>query len=537
MSYDYVIVGAGSAGCVLAGELGKDPSVRICVLECGSPAEKNPETLLANGYKTAFMNDDLMWERFSVPQPGCMNKRMYMGSGRGVGGSGSVNGMVYTRGSRTDFDSWGVDGWRWNDVVAEFAELERQLVVHRREDTAFTRQCIYAAEAAGFSRKDDFNDGHLCGHLGPEWMNYHGNQRRSSYVAFLRPLAGQGNVEVRTKATVHRVVLDGRRATGVEVEVDGRREIISASREVILTAGALETPKLLMLSGIGPGAELRKHDIDCLVEAGNVGENLHDHPNVTLFYLGNRDIDCAYPQLYGFHRADQGRWDGSESADTCYVFYTAKSSLREAMVRMLPPLALPMSVYEKPSVAGTFRKAIYAGLGTNAMQRLIERVYGIVVILGKPKSRGTVRLASANVRDVALLDPAYLSDPADVEMMKKGVDRARQIARTPALKLWGNRELHPDPLHRSPAGLEKFIRQNLMTTYHYAGTCRMGTDQASVVDPDLRVRGVENLRVADASIIPIAPVSALNAPSMLIGLRAARLASAAGRAQNERKSA
>jgi len=156
------------------------------------------------------------------------------------------------------------------------------------------------------------------------------------------------------------------------------------------------------------------------------------------------------------------------------------------------------------------------------MQSLVQRVYGIVVILGKPKSRGTVRLASADVKETALIDPAYLSDPRDVEMMMGGIRRARRIANTPALKLWGNRELHPDPTHRSEKGLERFLRQNLMTTYHYAGTCRMGIDPASVVDPELRVRGVEGLRIADASIIPIAPVSALNAPSMLIGLRAAR---------------
>ncbi len=335
MSFDYIVVGAGSAGCVLAGELAKDPSVSVLVLECGAPAEKNPETLLANGYKTAFMNDELMWERFSVPQPGCGDRRLYMGSGRGVGGSGSVNGMVYTRGARDDFDGWGLEGWRWKDVVEEFEKLERSLVVHRREETEFTRQCIYAAEEAGFKKKDDFNDGHLKGYLGYEWMNFHGNQRRSSYVAFLRPLAAQGNLHLRAGAIVHRVVMEGRTARGVEIEQDGRREVVRANREVILCAGALETPKLLMLSGIGPGAELRRHGIEIALDAPNVGENFHDHPNVTLFYQGKRDIDCAYPQLYGFDS------EGDGLADTCYVFYTARSSLKEAMVRMLPPSRCP----------------------------------------------------------------------------------------------------------------------------------------------------------------------------------------------------
>ncbi len=521
--FDYIVVGAGSSGCVLAGELAKDPSVSVLALECGQPAEANPETLLANGYKTAFINDNLMWERFSVPQAGCMNKRLYMGSGRGVGGSGSVNGMVYTRGSRADFDGWGVDGWRWSDVVNDFSALEKKLGVQCREETEFTRQCIWAAESEGFARKDDFHDGNLCGYLGYEWMNFEGNQRRSSYVAFVRSLSPHGNIELRTNATVHRVVFEGRTAVGVEIECNGQREIVRATREVVLTAGALETPKLLMLSGVGPGEDLRRNGISVLHDAPGVGANFHDHPNVTLFYLGNRPTDCSYPQLYGFHRADGDSWDGSESADTCYVFYTGRSSLKEAMVRMLPPLALPQSLYENKTVAGLTRKAIKQLFWTNAMQSLVARVYGIVVILGKPKSRGSVRLASSNVRDQALIDPNYLADRADLDAMLHGVRRARRIAQAPALRRWGNRELHPDPTHRSPRGLENFVRGNLMTTYHYAGTCRMGMDASSVVDNELRVRGLKGLRVADASIIPNAPVSALNAPSMVIGLRAARL--------------
>ena len=205
------------------------------------------------------------------------------------------------------------------------------------------------------------------------------------------------------------------------------------------------------------------------------------------------------------------------------MFYTGRSSLKEAMVRMLPPLALPQSLYENETVARLTRGAIKRLFWTEAMQSAVARVYGIVVILGKPKSRGTVRLASANVRDQALIDPNYLAERSDLEALLDGVKRARRIAQTSALRQWGNLELHPDPTHRSPRGLENFVRGNLMTTYHYAGTCRMGTSGSSVVDPELRVRGLQHLRVADASVIPDAPVSALNAPSMLIGLRAARL--------------
>jgi choline dehydrogenase-like flavoprotein len=523
MSFDYIVVGGGSAGCVVAGELAKVPSCSVLLLEHGAPAEEHPETLLANGYPSAFANDELMWERFTVPQAASGGRRLYCGTGRGLGGSGSVNGMVYTRGSRSDYDSWEIDGWRWKDVVDDFAALERALVIHRRNETEFTRQCIYAAEEMGFLRKEDFNDGSLCGYLDYEWMNYNGNERRSSYVSFLRPHVGKSNIAVWTRTSVRRLIIENGVATGVEIERNGTREIVRANRGVVMCGGALETPKLLLLSGLGPAPELRRHGIPIVRDIPGIGENLHDHPNVSLFYLGRREIDCKFPQLYGFHRADVETWDGSESADTCYVFYTARSSLTDAMVRMLPPVALPMSLYEKEGVARQSRRAIRAVLSSRRMQALLARVYGIVVILGKPKSRGTLRLTSSSANDPALIDPAYLTDPADLKTLRDGVDRAREMARSSALKLWGNLELHPEPTHRTDAGLDRFIRANLMTTFHFAGTCRMGMDELSVVDPELRVRGIRNLRIADASIIPITPVSALNAPSMMIGQRAARL--------------
>ncbi|HZS37627.1 MAG TPA: GMC family oxidoreductase N-terminal domain-containing protein [Polyangia bacterium] len=520
--FDYIVVGAGSAGCIVAGRLSADPSVRVLVLEAGGAAEENPETLRADGYKKAFINDRVIWERFSVPQAECSGAQLFMGTGRGVGGSGSVNAMVYTRGSAIDYAMWKVAGWDWPHVTADFVELERELDVHRQPPTRFTEACIAAAEASGFRRKEDLNDGTLSGFLGYEWMNFAGEERRSSYVAFLRGGRARPNLTLVTHAVTRRVLFAERRAVGVEYEHEGTVRTARARHEIILCAGALETPKLLMLSGVGPAAHLGEHGIDVVADRAGVGENLMDHPNVSIFFKGKQPTDCTWAQLYGFHRARASGNLPQEAADTCYVFYSAKSSFREGVIRMLPTMILPQSLYRFARVRGALRGAIKAAFALAPVKRLVDRMYGIVVILGKPESRGTVRLRSRDVRDQALLDPRYFAVRADLDALVAGVKLARRVAAAPPLEEWGNRELIPGRRTASDEQLEKFVRKNVMTTYHFAGTCRMGDDEAAIVDGELRVRGVRGLRVADASVIPVVPVSAMNAPSMLIGWRAAR---------------
>jgi choline dehydrogenase len=526
-SFDYIVVGGGSAGCIVASELASD--ARVLLVEAGDRAEDHPETLHADGYKDAFINDRVIWERFSDPQPGCGGARLFMGSGRGMGGSGSVNGMVYTRGAREDFAAW-PPGWRWDDVAADFEQLERRLRVRPREPTRFTTTFIEAAGHAGFRHEPDLNGGDLSGVIGHETMSYEGDRRRSSYVAFLGDGEQGAGPTVRTGALVHRVLFDGRRAVGVELEAEGRRERVAARREVILCAGALESPKLLLLSGVGPADELSAHGIPAVCEVPEVGHNLHDHPNVTLFFRGKREVDCHYPQLYGFHRANPDAPLPPGQADTCYVAYPARSSLREAAMRLVPAM-LPARLYGRRS-KWVIRKLIALAFAFGFVRRFIRRTYGIVVILGKPQGRGRLRLATAHARDQARLDPAYLDHPDDLETMRRGVQLARRVAGAPPLAAFGNRALlPPSRVCAHPDRLSRWIRDNVMTTYHFAGTCRMGDDVGSVVDPELRVRGVEGLRVADASVIPETPVSALNAPSMLVGYRAARLIRAAWRAR------
>ncbi len=530
-TFDYVVVGAGSSGSVCAAKLA-ERGASVLLLEQGDRAEDNPETLRADGYKDAFINDRLMIERFSTPQRGCGGRRIFLGSGKGAGGSGAINAMVYTRGSREDFDAWG-PGWRWGDVVPHFEAVERVLDVRRREPTDFTEACIQAAVENGFRRKDDLNDGDLSRVLGYEWMNFRGNERRNSYVSFLKD-ASPVNVTLRTGACVRRVLFDrDKRAIGVEYEVGGAATVARARAEVVLAAGALETPRLLQLSGIGPGSRLAALGVPVVAHSPEVGENLHDHPNVTTFFRARRDVDCHYPQLYGFLRLGAGRTGASEAAagepDACLVFYPARSSLREGMMRMIPAMVLPASVHADGRAPRAIRSVIGALFDRGAVERFVRRVWGVVVILGKPKSRGSVRIVSPDYTAPAAIDPAYFAEAGDFEVMLRGVELARRIAGSPGVASFGATELMPGPMGRSEAGVGAFIRNNSMTTYHYAGTCGFGDGAETVTDRQLAVRGVQALRLADASVMPVAPVAALNAPSMMIGHRAAQFAVEASR--------
>jgi choline dehydrogenase len=520
--YDYIVVGGGSAGCIVAAELANDPSNRVLLLESGPSAEEHPETLVASGYKEAFINDAVMGERFSVPQAHSANQRIFAGTGTVMGGSGSVNGMVYTRGSREDYAEW-PDGWHWDENQDDFEAIERTLRPHRRPATNWTEACIASAEGHGFTRKEDLNDGNMSNVIGYEWMSYEGDDRRSSYVGFIKDAAERANLTVLSGARAHRVVFTPeKRARAVEFEHQGKLKRAAASNEIILCAGALETPKLLMLSGVGPSEHLRAFDIPVVADRPSIGDGLHDHPNVPVFFKAEKDIDCFYPQLYSFFRTNEDSDLPASQSDTCYVYWPAPSAMRQMMQRMLPPMVIPHALYG-PRSRQMVRKVVGGAFKIGALQRFTDHMFGIILILGKPKSRGTLRLQSIDVSRQALIDPAYYSDPEDMETMVKGVRIARAIGGSSALAEWGARELMPGERVKSDQSIAKYVRKNTITTYHFAGSCSMGPSEAHAVDPQLRLRGVTGLRVADASTIPWTPVSALNAPSMLIGYRAAKL--------------
>jgi choline dehydrogenase len=518
--YDYVVVGGGSAGCVVAGQLAS-AGKSVLLLEAGPSADEHPETLRADGYKDAFINDSIFWERFSVPQRYCGKQRVFLGTGSVLGGSGAVNGMVYTRGAREDYDEW-PEGWRWDDVVPDFEKLEDKLRIHQREPTRWTEACIEAAEACGFKRSDNLNNGRLSNAIGYEWMTYDGSERRSSYVAFIRDAGARDNLEIHTGARVERITFDDqRRASSVIYQHEGVRKTAEIGAEVVLCAGALETPKLLMHSGIGPGAALQEVGIDVVADVRGVGSNLHDHPNVPVFFRCKADVDCYYPQLYSFYRTHPNAALAPKQSDTCYVFWPAPSAMKEATQRMLPAQVLPESLYDGPA-KHLIRGGIELAFKSKTVRDMVDHLFAIVIILGKPQSRGSIRLRSNDPTAPADIDPCYFAHTHDMETMVRGIRMARKLGKSPALEAIGSSELMPGGFIKSDEALARWIGKNAITTYHFAGTCRMGTDDASVVDSELRLRGVSGVRVADASVVPTTPVSAMNAPSMLVGMRAAR---------------
>ncbi|WP_321854325.1 GMC family oxidoreductase [Paraburkholderia tropica] len=531
MQYDYVIVGGGSGGASLAGRLAERcPDASIALIEAGPHTERNLFVNMPMGVAALvpFRNKN-NYAYQTVPQPGLNGRRGYQPRGRGFGGSSAINAMIYTRGHPLDYDEWarlGCTGWAWDDVLPYFLRAEDNArganawhgaggplgVSDLRERNAVAERFVQAALEAGFPANDDFNGAHQEG-VGFYQVTQRGGERCTVARAYLygkpRP-----NLHLIADATVLRVSFDGVRATGVDVVRAGRSERIEARAEVILAAGAFNTPQLLMCSGIGPAAHLREHGIAVQHDAPDVGRNLIDHIDFTYNKRVHSSETVGYslrgaarmvPGLVRYLRGRRG-------------MFTTNVAEAGGFLKSRPELERPdLQLHFCTALVDDHSRRLHWGHG-----------YSLHVCVLRPASRGTVTLASADAREAPVIDPRFLSDARDLDLLVEGTRIARRILDAPALLRMSGREIYTQA-GQSDAELRATIATHADTIYHPVATCRMGSDAQSVVDPQLRVRGATHLRIADASVMPTLIGGNTNAPTVMIGERAADLIVAARR--------
>jgi choline dehydrogenase len=515
---DYVVVGAGSAGCVLANRLTEDPSVRVSLVEAGGK-DRSPNIKIPAGFAKQF-HTKLDWDFATEPEPHCDGRSLYIPRGKSLGGSSSMNAMLYVRGRPLDYDLWegeGAAGWGWEDVRPYFLKAEHNErgasehhavggplnVADVRSPRALTKRFLDAAERVGIPKISDYNGPEQDGAALAQVTQRNG-RRWSAADAYLRPAQDRPNLEIRTGVHVARIALDGDRAVGVVLrDGRGREETVRAEREVLLCTGAIGSPQILMLSGIGPADHLREVGVDVALDSPNVGANLMDHPYVVCVWEST-----VAESLYG---ADKPKplleWLLRRSGPLT-------SSVAEALafVRSRPGLPAADLQYH-------FAPAYFVDHGAEEFD---GHAFTLGPVLISPKSRGEVRLAAADPVAKPRIVTNSLAEPEDLAALVTGVELARELVNAEPLKSAAGREIYPGAGVRDDADVEDFVRRNLELLYHPSGTCRMGGADA-VLDPELRVRGIEGLRVIDASVFPVIPGGNTNAPTIMVAERAADL--------------
>jgi choline dehydrogenase len=514
--FDYIIVGAGSAGCVLAARLAEDPKTRVLLLEAGgrdTAKEVHIPAAFSKLYKT-----EADWNYSTEPEPCLQNRRLYWPRGKMLGGSSSMNAMIYVRGNRLDYDYWaslGNSGWGFDDVLPYFKKSQMQergaseyhggngplCVSELRFVNPLTRAFLASANELAVPSNPDFNGATQDG-AGLYQVTQKNGRRHSAADAYLKPALHRKNLTVITGAHSTRVLLEAQRAVGLEYLHGSATAEVRAEREVILAGGTINSPQLLLLSGIGPADELCRAGVRVVHDLPGVGKNLQDHPMVSVGYLCTKPASMAT----------------AESIPNFLRYLLFKRGPLVSNVAEAGLFLRTRTDLNVPDLQLLFGPAYYVNHGLTPRK---EHCFGFGPTLVTPESRGSISVKSANPLDAPAIRANYLSSDADMRVIVEGVKLSRQLAHAKPFAQYRGAELHPGPQARSDEEIIEFIRAEAQTLYHPVGTCKMGHDPMAVVDDQLRVRGIEALRVVDASIMPRIIAGNTNAPTMMIAEKAA----------------